>query len=110
MGMEELDDLVKKFNRRAAENMRLSKEISELKRKIIVKFNDDGKYYLLLENSMLSFTDPFEKADIEVELDTETFHKILGGEMDALSAYITRKISVKASLSDKLLLSDLLKK
>lgn len=108
-GMEKLDELVKKFNQRAMEDERLSSDIADLKRDILLNFKDDGKFYLHLENSRLEFVDPFENPDIEIEMDMDTFNKILSKELDALSAYITKRIVVRASLRDKLLLSDLLK-
>ncbi len=109
MILEKLNELVEKFNKRMEEDEKLRNGIGDLERKIIINFKDNGKYFLKLENGSLNFVDPFDKGDIEVEMTMETFEKILSKEMDALSAYITKKILVKASLSDKLLLSDLLK-
>jgi len=108
--MDELMDLVKKFNERAERDESLRNNLKNLKRNIVVKFSDDGEYYLKLDKAKVEMlSDPFTKADITVELSTETFKKLLNKEIDALSAYITRKIVVKASLSDKLLISELLK-
>ncbi len=108
--MNELFDLVKKFNEKAEKDESLRNNVKDLKRSIIVRFSDDGEYYLMLENAKITtVNNPFNKADITVELSTETFKKILSKETDALSAYITRKIVIKASLSDKLLISELLK-
>ncbi|MEL9998701.1 MAG: SCP2 sterol-binding domain-containing protein [Thermoplasmata archaeon] len=107
--MEKLNELVDKFNKRVNVDKKLRDEIFDLDRKIVLNFKDDGKYYLHLENGSLNFIEPIDDPDIVVEMSVETFNKILSKEIDALSAYITRKIVVKASLSDKLLLSELLK-
>ncbi|MEM4312943.1 MAG: SCP2 sterol-binding domain-containing protein [Thermoplasmata archaeon] len=107
--MEKLNELVDKFNKRVNVDKKLRDEIFDLDRKIVLNFKDDGKYYLHLENGSLNFIEPIDDPDIVVEMSVETFSKILSKEIDALSAYITRKIVVKASLSDKLLLSELLK-
>ena len=107
--MEKLNELVDKFNKRVNVDKKLRDEIFDLDRKIVLNFKDDGKYYLHLENGSLNFIEPIDDPDIVVEMSVETLNKILSKEIDALSAYITRKIVVKASLSDKLLLSELLK-
>ncbi len=108
--MNELMDIVKKFNERTERDESLRNNVKDLKRNIVVKFSDDGEYYMILDHARIEMVkDPFTKADITVELSTDTFKKLLSKEIDALSAYITRKIVVKSSLSDKLLISELLK-
>ncbi len=104
---ELLQELVRKFNEK--EDSRKEK-IKELRRSIVVKFTDDGTYNIYLENATLSDVEEGEiQADIVVETDTGTFRAILEKREDALTAYLSRKIRVKASLMDKLLLSELLK-
>ncbi len=104
---EILQQLVEKFN--AKEDPRKDK-IRDLKRVIVIKFTDDGSYHMRLENARLSPVEEGEVAgDIVVETDTRTFKDILEKREDALTAYITKKIRIKAKLMDKLLLSELLK-
>jgi putative sterol carrier protein len=107
--MDKIEELVEKFNKRSSEDRKLYDDIKDLKRKIFINFKDNGKYYFYLENGKLAFVDPFDKPDIEIELEKDTFDKILNKELDALTAYISKKIIVRASLRDKLLISDLLK-
>ncbi len=103
---EELQKLVDKFN--ATENEKKEK-IRDLERAIAIVFEDDGKYHTYLKDGRLSDIQEGEiTADITVITTTETFRKILSKEEDALTAYITKKIKVKAKLMDKLLLSDIL--
>ncbi len=104
---EILQELVDKFN--AKDDPRKEK-IKDLERTILVKFTDDGSYYFTLKNSKLSDVEEGEvKADIIVETTTETFKNIVNKKEDALTAYFSKKIRIKAKLRDKLLLSDLLK-
>ncbi len=104
---EMLQELVGKFNAKDDER---KEKIKDLKRSIMVKFTDDGTYHLYLENAKLSDVQEGEiEADIVLETDVQTFRDILDKKEDALTAYITKKIRIKAKLMDKLLLSDLLK-
>ncbi len=103
---EELQKLVDKFNK--TENEKKEK-IKDLERSIAIVFEDDGKYHTYLKNGELSDIEEGEiNADITVITTTDTFLKILNKEEDALTAYITKKIKIKAKLMDKLLLNDIL--
>jgi len=102
-----LQELVDKFN--AKEDPRKEK-IKDLERTIVVRFTDDGTYNFKLKDARLSDVEEGEiQADIVVETTTKVFKDILDKKEDALTAYITKKIKIKAKLMDKLLLSDLLK-
>ncbi|MGC8610164.1 MAG: hypothetical protein ACP5JT_03655 [Thermoplasmata archaeon] len=108
--MEKLYELVKKFNERAERDNKFRKEIENLDRKILVEFVDDGKYSFELRDAHIEeLKDYIGSYDIEVYIDTNTFNEIIEGKTDALSAYILKRFRVKASLSDKLLISQLLK-
>jgi putative sterol carrier protein len=108
---EILNKLVNSFNTKAEKNDKLKKNIGGLERSIQIEFTDDGTYYLYLKNIHLSdvIEGTMEKPDIKVQISSEDFNMILNKQLDALSAYVTKKLVVKASLSDKLLLTDLLK-
>jgi len=108
--MENLFDLVEKFNRRAREDEKLMHELKGLEKKIEINFTDNGRYSFLLKDGQVSRHEGiFESPDIAVIITTDVFESIINREIDVLSAYITRKFTVKASLSDKLLISELLK-
>ena len=108
--MEKLYELVKKFNERAKKDDKLRREIENLNRKILVEFVDDGKYSFELKYAHIEELKDYNgNYDIEIYIDTNTFNEILEGKTDALSAYILKRFKVKASLSDKLLISQLLK-
>ncbi len=104
---EILQELVDKFNTK--EDPRKDK-IKDLERIILIRFTDDGTYNFKLKDAKLSNVAEGEiQADIIVETTTKVFKDILDKKEDALTAYITKKIKIKAKLMDKLLLSDLLK-
>ncbi|MGC8565856.1 MAG: SCP2 sterol-binding domain-containing protein [Thermoplasmata archaeon] len=108
--MERLFELVEKFNKKALDDEKLKQDLKGLEKKIEINFTDDGNYSFILKDGQLSrFNGKFDRPDITVLISTDIFNSILNKELDVLSAYITRKFTVKASLSDKLLISELLK-
>ncbi len=103
---DELQNLVKKFNE--SENKKKEK-LKGIERKIAIVFEDDGRYHTYLKDGVLSDIEEGDiNGDITVITTTETFRKILNKEEDALTAYITKKIKIKAKLMDKLLLNEIL--
>ena len=104
---DELQKLVEKFN--LSENEKKEK-LKDLERTIVIIFDNGEIYHTKLKDGKLSDIQEGEvDGDITVSTDVETFTKILKGEEDALSAYITKKIKLKAKLMDKLLLAEILK-
>ncbi len=103
---EILQELVDKFNK--SDDKRKEK-IKDLERTIVIVFEDDGKYYTHLKDGKLSNIEEGEvQGEIVITTTTDTFKKILNKEEDAFTAYITKKIKIKAKLMDKLLLNDIL--
>ena len=104
---DELQKLVEKFN--SSKNEKKEK-IKDLERTILIIFDNGEIYHTRLKDGKLSDIEEGKiEGDITVSTDVDTFTKILKGEEDALTAYITKKIRVKAKLMDKLLLADILK-
>ncbi len=103
---EILQELVNKFNN---SNDKRKEKIKDLERTIVIVFEDDGKYYTHLKDGKLSDVEEGEvQGEMTIITTTETFRKILNKEEDAMTAYITKKIKIKAKLMDKLLLNDIL--
>jgi len=103
---ETLQELVNKFN----ENADVNKKLKDIDRMITIKFSDDGTYHIHLKDGKLSDVEEGEvESQIAVEMTSEVFNGILNKEIDALTAYLTKKISINASLMDKLLIKDLFK-
>jgi len=108
--IEILNSLVDKANEKLKEEKYA--KIRELERKIVIKFEDDGNYSTFLREGKLekfSEVGEDETGDIEVYLTTDTFRGIIDGSVDAVNAYLTRKIKIKAKLMDKVLIAEILK-
>lgn len=108
--LETLNYLVKKANAKLEENK--YDRIRELERKIIVKFQENGCYVTHLAGGKLEefkMASEDEKADIEIQLSIETLKDLVEERLDAVSAYITGKIKIRAKLMDKILLAEVLK-
>ena len=109
--IEILNSLVDKANEKLKEDV--YSKIRNMERKIVVKFEDDGCYSTFLHKGKIekfSEVSKDETGDIEVYLTTDTFKSVInGGVKDVLNAYLTRKIKVKAKLSDKLLFAKMAK-
>ena len=103
---ETLQELVNKFNA----NTSVGQKLKDMDRMITIKFSDDGVYHIHLKDGKLSDVEEGEfESNIYIEMTTEVFKKTLNKEIDALTAYLSKKIKIKASLMDKLLIKDLFK-
>ena len=104
---KELQKLVEKFNLSKSEK---KDKVKDLERTIVIIFDNGEAYHTELKDGKLSdIQDGKVEGDITVSTDVDTFKKILNGDEDALTAYITKRIKVKAKLMDKLLLAEILK-
>lgn len=107
---EVLDNLVNKVNNKIASDEKYRNKLSKVTKTVLVQFDQDKFYNFRLENGKISpVSEGQVEADIKVQVPFETFNKILNKETDAMTAYFEKKLQVKASLMDKLLLQDLLK-
>ncbi len=103
----ELQNLVDKFNK---SDSKKKEKIKNLERVILISFEDDGDYHTTLKDGVLSDIEPGTvKADITVSTTKELFMKILRKEEDALTAYFSKKIKIKAKLMDKVLIGEILR-
>jgi putative sterol carrier protein len=107
---EVLNNLADKINKRLATDEKFKKKLSGVKKTFCIDFDGKDFYNFSLENGSVSeIMDGKKDADIYIEVSSDLFSKLLSGEEDAMSAYFEKKIKIKASLMDKLLISDLLK-
>ncbi|SMD30548.1 SCP2 sterol-binding domain-containing protein [Picrophilus oshimae] len=107
---ETLQELVDKANNKIKDDPKYADKLKNVNKTITITFDDKETYHFKVENGHI--TNPEEgkvPADIEVSVSSENFKKILNKEMNAMDAYLNKKIIIKSSLMDKLLLSDLLK-
>ncbi|AKA48406.1 sterol carrier protein [uncultured archaeon] len=107
---EVLDNLVEKVNKRIADDEKYKKKLNDVVKTVLVQFDQDKFYNFKLDKGQISPVSKGEvEADIRIQVPFETFNKIMNKETDALTAYFEKKLQIKASLMDKLLLQDLLK-
>lgn len=107
---EILEQLSAKINDKLSNDEKYRKKLNGVTKTFLVEFDGKDYFNFKLENGKIS---PIEEgkveADVNVTVSSDIFRKILSKEIDALSAYFEKKIQVKASLMDKLLLTELLK-
>ena len=85
-------------------------KMSKVNKSFSVEFDGTTNYNFRIENGNIGeIMEGKKDADIAISVDSETFRKILSNETDAMSAYFEKKLRIKASLMDKLLLSDIFK-
>ncbi|KJE48933.1 MULTISPECIES: SCP2 sterol-binding domain-containing protein [Acidiplasma] len=107
---EILNNLIQKSNQKIASDPAYSKKLQSVKKTICITFDNKDSYTFKIENNHIS--EPVEEksdADIYVEVSSDLFKKILSKEESAMDAYLKGQLKIKASLMDKLLISDLLK-
>ncbi|KAA8922379.1 SCP2 sterol-binding domain-containing protein [Thermoplasma sp.] len=105
-----LQQLVAKVNKKFEDDPKYREKLKSLSRSINLEFDGKDNYHFYLKDAHLSDVEDGKiDADINVIVSSDTFNKILSKETDPLTAYLTKQIKIKASLMDKLLISDLLK-
>lgn len=106
--MEEmLKKIVEEFNKKA-ENKKLKNKISELDRKIVIEIIDDKTYHMHLCNGKISNFGVGEiDSDIKIIFDSITLRKLINKEMSPIKAYATKKLKIKASITDLLKIKSL---
>ncbi|MCL5665585.1 MAG: SCP2 sterol-binding domain-containing protein [Candidatus Thermoplasmatota archaeon] len=107
---EILNQLSETVNRRIESDEKYRKKLGKVTKTFCITFDGKESYNFSLDNGKISeIQDGRKDSDIMVNVDSDTFRKILSKEIDPLSAYIEKKITVKASLLDKLLITELFK-
>jgi len=99
-----LRDTIDKFNKKAAEDPRIPKELQGIRRTIMVEVTDGESYNFVLENAKVGelLKGKIENPDIKITANTETFKQLQSGELRIMKAYATRRMQVKAPLEDVL--------
>ena len=105
--MEELlKSMIDKFNEKCKTDKDLQNNIKDLKRTVQIEITGDKSYKFTLQDSHISdfSVGIIEKPDVHISSDAETMKKLINKEMSALKAYALKKIKIKASLEDLLML------
>ncbi len=107
---EILEELRKKVNERVSTNEKYRKKLEKAQKSFCIVFDGSASYNFSLRDGKFSEIREGEtEADIRIEVSSEDFRKLLSRELDPMTAYIEKKIKVRASLMDKLLLTELFK-
>lgn len=109
MVRELLENAVARFNKMAEEDPKVKAEAGDVVRKVQIILDDGTKYHMVLDHGHIDGVKDggLEGADITVESDADTLRGIMEGEISAMRAYATKKIRLKASLTDLLTLRKL---
>ncbi|MCL4314129.1 MAG: SCP2 sterol-binding domain-containing protein [Candidatus Thermoplasmatota archaeon] len=105
-----LEDLRKRVNDRAATDEKFAKKLAGFNKTFLVAFDDRDFYNFRIEDGKVGeIAEGNAPSDIEISVPSEVFKKIISREIDPMSAYLEKKIKIKASLFDKLFLTELFK-
>ncbi len=100
---EYFNDMIRKFNEKAATDPKFEAELKGLKKKLVQIVVTDGEtYHFTLENARVGplSKGAVEAPDILVSGSTETYNQLMSGELRPMKAYATRKLQVKGTLED----------
>ncbi len=107
---ETLSQLSETVNRRIQSDEKYSKKLGKVSKSFCIIFDENESYNFRLENGKISeIMDGKTDADITIEVSADNFKKLLSREIDPMEAYFDKRIKVKASLMDKLLITELFK-
>ncbi|TLZ44475.1 MAG: SCP2 sterol-binding domain-containing protein [Methanobacteriota archaeon] len=99
---EMLEDLIRKFNSKAASDPALRAELEGLTKTVLIELRDGQAYHFTLKDAHVAGlldgrTDP---ADITISTDPATLTALIRREIGPFKAYATGKIRLKGSLED----------
>jgi putative sterol carrier protein len=113
-GVREIKDILEQLRNNVIERMnkdeKFRSKLEKIDKKFSVDFDGSIFYHFSISNGHISeIMDGKEDGDISISVESEVFRKILAKELDPMEAYFEKKIRVKASLLDKLFLTELFK-
>jgi len=99
---EFLNEMIEKFNAKAASDPEFEKELKGLRKVVMVQVTDGDTFNFTLENARIGpmTKAPVDRADITIIGSTEVFNQLKSGELRPMKAYALRKLQVKGSLED----------
>jgi len=101
---ELLKETIARFNKKAAEDPKLSAELQGVRKVIQVEITDGELYNFVLENAHVGELNrgPTQNPDIRIIASKETLFQLRSGELRVMKAYATRRLQVKGSIEDLL--------
>ena len=107
---ETLEALRKRVIQRIESDEKFKNKLMKVDKKFLVEFEGNTFYnFSIKKGSISEIMDGPVEADVTISMDSDTFNKIMSKEIDPMEAYFEKKIRIKASLLDKLFLTDLFK-
>lgn len=107
---ETLEALRKRVIQRIDSDEKFKNRLMKVDKKFLVEFEGNTFYnFSIKQGSISEIMDGPIEADVTISMDSDTFNKIMSKEIDPMEAYFEKKIRIKASLPDKLFLTDLFK-
>jgi putative sterol carrier protein len=99
---EFINEMISKFNGKAASDPEFEQELKGLKKLVQVVVTDGDTFNFKLENARVGplSKGAIEGADITIIGSTETYKHLRSGELRPMKAYVTRKLQIKGSLED----------
>jgi len=108
--IEILEELREKVNEKVITNEKYRKKLERARKSFCIVFDGSASYnFSLIDGKFSEIREGETDADIRIEVSSEDFKKLLSRDLDPMTAYIEKRIRVKASLMDKLLLTELFK-
>lgn len=107
---EVLEELKNRVNERVKNDEKFAKKLSTVRRSFLVIFDGKESYnFQIAEGKVGDIVPGNQASDIEISVDSDTFNRIIARQIDPMAAYMEKKIKIKASLFDKLFLTELFK-
>lgn len=97
-------DMIVAFNKKAAEDPKLAKELGGVTRMVQIDVIEGGSYYFLLDNARVGELQIGKATNPEIVISAtkETFDQLKSGELRPMKALALRKLKVNATLEDML--------
>lgn len=97
-----LEDLIAKFNAKAASDPALRTELGDLRKTVLIDLKDGTKYHFTLQDQKVAglLDGGVDQADITISTDAETLRALILREIGPFKAYASGKIKLKGSLED----------
>jgi putative sterol carrier protein len=101
---ELLRETITRFNKKAANDPKLSAELQDVRKVIQVEITDGEMYNFVLENARVGELNKgqTQNPDIRIITSKETLFQLRSGELRVMKAYATRRLQVKGSIEDLL--------
>lgn len=99
---EVVNGTIDRFNKRAAEDAELAKELEGISKKVQVELSDGSFYNFSLANKRIDplAEGPINEPDIRIITDRATLIGVLRKEIKVMKAWATRKVQIKGSFQD----------